>query len=243
MAEPLTPPPILHPIAEAGTLLTPRVWSRYFQSVRDQVLAVGGGTEGPPGPQGEQGEPGPAGPAGPAGPEGDPGPTGPTGATGSTGATGPPGPQGDPGPTGATGATGSQGIQGIQGPQGDPGPAGVPSYDAQTFTLTGTGFTTTVTVTARYVKIGEQVTLAFPTLVGTSNATTLTLTGIPTAIQTTRAQIQMMLGVDGGATYRVGVCSIAAGGTWSLTPAADVSAWTASGVKGVFDPVITYMLT
>ena len=35
----LTPPPIQHPIADARTLLTPRVWSRYFQSVRDHVMA------------------------------------------------------------------------------------------------------------------------------------------------------------------------------------------------------------
>ena len=124
MAESLTPPPILHPIAEPPLGLTPRVWARYFQAVRDQVMAGVGGTPGPEGPEGPEGPQGDPGPPGPEGPQGDPGPTGSTGATGSTG---PPGPQGDPGTPGATGATGAtgaqgiQGIQGIQGPQGDPG--------------------------------------------------------------------------------------------------------------------------
>lgn len=40
VTEPLTPPPIQHAIAEAPALLTPRVWSRYFAAVRDQVLAL-----------------------------------------------------------------------------------------------------------------------------------------------------------------------------------------------------------
>jgi hypothetical protein len=36
----LTPPPIQSPIAEGPASLTPRPWSRYFQSVRDQVLEL-----------------------------------------------------------------------------------------------------------------------------------------------------------------------------------------------------------
>ena len=40
MAEPLTPPPIQNAIAEQPGLLTPRPWSRYFQSVRDQVVEL-----------------------------------------------------------------------------------------------------------------------------------------------------------------------------------------------------------
>jgi hypothetical protein len=99
MAETLSPPPIQNPIADLRSGLTPRVWARYFQAVRDQVLAGGGGTEGPPGPQGEQGEPGPTGPPGPEGPQGDPGPTGATGPTGPTGATGPAGTPATLGPT------------------------------------------------------------------------------------------------------------------------------------------------
>ena len=81
MAEQLTPPPIQHPIVEARSGLTPRVWARYFQMLRDQI-EYGGGTQGPPGRPG---------PEGPAGPPGAPGPPGPTGATGPQGPPGPPG--------------------------------------------------------------------------------------------------------------------------------------------------------
>jgi hypothetical protein len=45
LPEPLTPPPIQHPISEAPAGLTPRPWSRYFDAVRTQVLALVGWSE------------------------------------------------------------------------------------------------------------------------------------------------------------------------------------------------------
>lgn len=168
MAEPLTPPPIQHPIAEPPAMLTPRVWSRYFQSVREHVLAGGGGTEGPPGPQGEPGEPGPAGPAGPAGPEGDPGlvwrgtySNGVFYAEGDCveyagtsyvcvlpGSFSSP-PPGSPWDTlaarGLQGIQGPQGIQGVQGPQGDQPPLASTIPPA----IAGSGAVGTATTAAR----------------------------------------------------------------------------------------------
>ena len=82
----LTPPPILHPIAEAPLGLTARTWAHWFLTLRDQAML--GGTEGPPGPagpQGEQGEQGETGPPGPDGPQGDPGPQGIQGIQGPAG--------------------------------------------------------------------------------------------------------------------------------------------------------------
>lgn len=242
MAEILTPPPIQHPIAEAGSLLTPRPWARYFLAVRDHVLAGGGGTEGPPGPQGEPGEPGPP---GPEGPQGDPGPTGATGSTGATGATGAPGatgpegPQGDPGPTGATGATGSQGPQGIQGIQG---PAGVPSYTTDTFTVTATGFSGTApSGTARWVQIGAQVTVMLPNITGTSNAITCTLTGLPVGLRPTGDTACWGTLRDSGA-YLAGIVYIKATGVIELYTA-NFGAFTASGTKGLYGPTpVTYLL-
>ena len=38
--ETLPPPPIQNAIAEQPGLLTPRVWSRYFAAIRDQVMAL-----------------------------------------------------------------------------------------------------------------------------------------------------------------------------------------------------------
>ena len=266
MADPvttLTPPPIQHPIAEAGTLLTPRPWARYFLAVRDQVLAGGGGTEGPPGPQGEQGEPGPAGPPGPEGPQGDPGPTGatgsagatgpagpqgdpgPTGATGAPGATGPtgpegpPGPEGDAGPTGATGATGSQGPQGIQGPQGDPGPAGVPSYVADSFTVTATGFSGTApSDTAHSTKVGRLVTIAFPYLNGTSNAATFTVTGLPAALWPL-IRVRFAVSIADNASNVLGIMIVDTDGTITLYRD-NYGGFVASGGKALNEPSIVY---
>ena len=242
MAEPLTGPPIQNAIAEPPAGLTPRVWARWFLALREQAMLGGGGTEGPPGPQGEQGEPGPAGPAGPEGPQGDPGPTG---ATGSTGATGPPGPQGDPGPAGSTGATGAQGIQGIQGPQGDPGPAGVPSYTAGTFTITTTGMTTPLSGTAAYVQIGNVVTLALPLglLMGVSNSTAFTLTGVPAALCSTRVQLLPAACVD-NAVHMIGLLREPdASGVMVVNRDGAGTAWTPSGTKGMHVAVVTYLLS
>ena len=223
MAEPvttLTPPPIQHPIAEMPSGLTPRVWARYFSAVREQVLAGGGGTEGPPGPQGEPGEPGPP---GPEGPQGD---------------VGPQGPQGDAGPTGATGATGSQGIQGIQGP------AGVPSYTTGSFTVTGTGFAGTApTGTAYYSQIGNQVTIEFPQISGTSNAITFTLTGIPAGLVPAREYRGVAL-LQNAAVYFLGTVVMAGGGTEVHFGSADagLTIWTTTGTKTAYKHVQTWLL-
>ena len=176
VADTLTPPPILHPIAEGPTLLTPRVWARYFQAVRDQVMAGGGGTEGPPGPQGEQGEPGPP---GPEGPQGDPGPTGPRALQGH-------GPTGRR-PTGPTGATGihraSRAARAFGHPVARPHVLETrqpPSPPRRTGAMSDHGQRPG---TARYIKVGNQVThLACPASDGHVQCQrTFTLTGIPAA--------------------------------------------------------------
>lgn len=244
MAETLTPAPIGNPIVDLPSGLTPRPWARWFDALRTQALAGGVGTEGPPGPQGEQGEPGPAGPPGPEGPQGDPGATGPEGPQGPEGdggppgSTGPPGPQGDPGPTGATGATGATGSQ---GPQGIQGPAGVPSYTESTFTATATGMTTTVTGTARYTKIGTQVTVMLPVLSGTSNATTFTVTGLPGALAPVAA-VRAWAYVHNGTDFAFGSVYLPAG-TTTLTVYRDAAqtAWVASGVKVLYDCTLIYI--
>ena len=61
-----------------------------------------------------------------------------------------------------------------------------PDYVSDTFTITATGFSGTVNGTASYVKVGALVSLWLPTLSGTSNAGTMTLTGIPAAIQSSQ---------------------------------------------------------
>lgn len=54
--------------------------------------------------------------------------------------------------------------------------------DTGTFTITYTGFTTGVTATAQWSRIGKLVILNLPSATGTSNAATMTATGLPAAI-------------------------------------------------------------
>lgn len=58
-----------------------------------------------------------------------------------------------------------------------------PGLRVGSFVLTLTGFSTTVTTTVLYIKIGPLVVLTVPTATGTSNATTFTATGIPEFLQ------------------------------------------------------------
>ena len=125
------------------------------------------------------------------------------------------------------------------------GPAGVPSYEAFTFTLTATGFSGTApSALARYVKIGTQVTLMVPGCGGTSNATTFTLTGLPTALRPALAvgcgaQVQDS-GVYG--TVPGFVFFDSASSTITLYKDIAGATWTASGAKAVSSFSIAYLV-
>jgi len=87
------------------------------------------------------------------------GPTGPTGSTGSTGPTGPTGATGDAGTAGPTGPTGTTGNTGSGGPTGPTGPT---TYPASGIAVsTGTAWNTSLTAPSG-------------TIVGTTDAQTLT---------------------------------------------------------------------
>jgi hypothetical protein len=104
--------------------------------------------------------------------------------------------------------------------------------DKGSFTITGTGFTANPTATASWVRLGQQVTIYIPSLQGTSNATTFTLTGIPSAIQppTLTSTISPVSGQDNGAASALMSITItAASGTWTVSNG--VGNWTASGTK------------
>lgn len=196
------------------------------------------------GPTGEQGSPGPQGPPGaqgPAGPQGETGASGPQGIQGTQGAQGPQGPVGATGPAGPQGDTGLQGPQGVQGPQGIQGPAGVPSYTDGPYTVTATGFTAAVTGTAYYTQVGALVTVHLPQLSGTSNAETMTLTGLPPAIQPTRAAEQVVTVQDAGLT-REGKVSLTAGSAvMTVYPNVVGNSWTPSGTKRLLATVVSYL--
>lgn len=119
------------------------------------------------------------------------------------------------------------------------------------FTATLTGCNTSPTGTCHYTIIGTSVTLQIPGINGTSNATSMTLTGLPAAIQiaTVGKTIPMFNLTDNGAPSVMGLAALAAGSgtiTFSKYGALNVASttgFTASGVKGVSSTVIVYDLT
>jgi hypothetical protein len=114
--------------------------------------------------------------------------------------------------------------------------------DTGTFTITATGYTAAVTGTATWSRVGKLVTIAVPFLSGTSNATTLTLTGIPVAIQPATLGQSLLITslVDNAVVLIGGFMSIpSASGTWTAHPANGV--FTASGTKQI-QANFTYLL-
>lgn len=106
------------------------------------------------------------------------------------------------------------------------------AFSRGTFTVTLTGFTTTVTGTARYVKMGPFVLLFLPEMTATSNATTMTATGMPAALQPTQVAAGLFRGVDSGSQasryWRLNVST-----TIDFFTGPTFAGWTASGTKGI----------
>ena len=111
------------------------------------------------------------------------------------------------------------------------------------FTCTGTGFTVNPTGTATYRVTGSIVTVQYPLLSGTSNATTFTITGAPNAIKPTTGKPAYTVGVqdNGGATV-TGRADVGTDGVITLYLAMATTAFTNSGTKSTTGFTITYNL-
>lgn len=120
------------------------------------------------------------------------------------------------------------------------------SYEEGSFTVTGTGFTTPPTGTARYVRVGKQVTCYLPALTGTSNATTFGITGWPAALIPPASfgdVIHVVRCIDNTSVGAAGLLVFAAAGGVTLRPNATVgSGFTASGTKTLSITTLTYLL-
>lgn len=113
-------------------------------------------------------------------------------------------------------------------------------YGDTSFTVTGTGFSGSVTATCYGVKIGRSVTIHIIGLTGTSNATTFTITGIPAGWQPANLATFLILASD-ASTETIAIAQIS-GGTITLSKGVPGGAWTNSGTKAIFDSPITYQL-
>lgn len=108
--------------------------------------------------------------------------------------------------------------------------------DTGTFTATYTGFTGGVTGTATWCRIGKMVILSLPPASGTSNASTFTFTGLPSAIQPASISQQVMavqpMNNNGAQTAGIDLLISSGSGTGQFRLNTSAAGWTASGVKG-----------
>jgi len=124
-----------------------------------------------------------------------------------------------------------------------------------TFTGTITGCATAPTVTCKFTKIGNSVTLRVPALSAASNATTLSLTGLPAAIQPATGGVQTsaiggILDSSSATGDFLGTCSVS-GGTLTFLKFIGTANGTitttafsaASATKGWVDFSCTYDIT
>lgn len=132
------------------------------------------------------------------------------------------------------------------------GGAAGPVFQTGTFAGTLTGYAAGVPVTVTYTIIDNMVLISIPQTTGTSNATSMTLTGVPNLLKTItlNAHIPINL-VDNGSNVEGSVVIVAAGGTWTFTRSVvagtavthSTTGFTAAGVKGTGNTVFTYQLT
>ena len=113
----------------------------------------------------------------------------------------------------------------------------------QTFTVTGTGFTANPTGTAKYTIIRNAVVLDLPTLSGTSNATTFTLTGIPAGITPANAKTVIVRTVDNSGAAVASLMTLNTDSTCTMSKNLDAgTAWTGSGTKQLLSVSVAYTL-
>lgn len=113
------------------------------------------------------------------------------------------------------------------------------------FVVTATGLDTTVRGVAYYARFGPLVTLLLPELTGTSNATTMTLTGLPPSIVALRTFFSQAIRVTNNSSdANNGYLRFNANSTvLDVFRNADItSAWTGSGTKTLRAVAVSYLL-
>ena len=107
------------------------------------------------------------------------------------------------------------------------------------YTGTATGFTATLTGTVTYSRVGNIVTMTIPNFTGTSNATTLTITGGPASMRPAAQQRAVITVLDSGAAS-IGTATIETSGVITVWYGGGNYAFTNSGAKGILASSISY---
>jgi hypothetical protein len=114
--------------------------------------------------------------------------------------------------------------------------------DNGTFTMTLTGCTTSPTGIARWSRIGNVVIVRIPSIVGTSNSTSMTMTGIPAVIQSSNGAFLALPSAAmenntlvGGAPSEFSANPVT--NTLTFYVNGSSTGWFNSGTKGVSSPI------
>lgn len=117
--------------------------------------------------------------------------------------------------------------------------AAVPAAVSGTFTGTLTGMTATTTGTVNWVKMSTTGAMVYITadILGTSNATTMTMTGLPSSVQPTNSTYVPCARLENNSAFGLAGYASISGGTITFTMLTssqnDGGPWTGSGTKGL----------
>jgi hypothetical protein len=111
-----------------------------------------------------------------------------------------------------------------------------------TYTATATGMTTSPTGTVKYTAFGGMVVLDIPAIVGTSNSTAFTLTGMPSPIRPAVDKDVLVRIQDNGAAITSGYARIKTTGVIEVYASPNGAAFTSSGQKAISTNSISYTL-
>ena len=119
----------------------------------------------------------------------------------------------------------------------------IPVDSSGSFEMESTGLTTTEEVTVSYILNGRSVTLFVPNVTGTSNATSFTITGIPSPLRPTQQQGNLLISVQDNGVRAVGIARPETTGVISFFPSLTSTSWTNSGTKTASAFNVTYPIT
>ena len=114
-------------------------------------------------------------------------------------------------------------------------------YREATFTATLTGTTTSPTGVVSVVKSGSMITMEIPSIVGTSNTTAATLTGVPSLYRPTTNR-RMFFVVHNNSVKVLGMAYIKSDGVIEIYAGLSETAFTASGSKGAIQCSLSYII-
>lgn len=114
-----------------------------------------------------------------------------------------------------------------------------PSSTDYTYTGTGTGFTTSPTITVKYTRTGNVVTMDLQDMSATSNSTGMSLTGGTTAMRPAVTK-QIVCPVRDNGTILMGLLSVLSTGEIQFFPTATGGTFTTSGTKSFLGLSFSY---